>query len=55
MLYKILFRVITSRRMGWVGHVARGRDEKCIQNFNQKSHLEDLGIDGKILECVLRK
>jgi hypothetical protein len=31
-----------------------GRDEKCVQNFGQKTwkrsdHLEDLGIDGRIL------
>jgi hypothetical protein len=31
-----------------------GKDEKCIQNFGEKNlkvrdHLEDLGIDGRII------
>jgi len=30
-------RVVNSRRMRWVGHVAHGRDEKCIDDFGQKT------------------
>jgi hypothetical protein len=33
-----------------------GRDEKCIQNFKGRYHLEDLGIKGIIvLKFILNK
>jgi hypothetical protein len=41
--------------MRLVGHVSRvGREEECIQGFGwgnlkTRDHLEDLGIDGRIL------
>jgi len=46
--------VIKSRRMRWVGHVARaGRREVytgfCWGNMREKGHLEDPGVDETIL------
>jgi len=43
--------VIKSRRMGWVGHVARmGEERGCIGSWwgNQREgdHWGDLGVDG---------
>jgi len=39
--------------MGWVGYVARGRQERCIQvlvgNLSERDHLEDIGVDGRII------
>jgi hypothetical protein len=32
-----IVRVIKSMKMRWAGHVARVRDEKCIQNFCWKT------------------
>jgi len=32
-----IIRMIKSIRMGWVGHVARGRQERCIQGFDGES------------------
>jgi hypothetical protein len=41
--------VIKSRRIEWVGECSTHEtDEKCIQNFGWKDHLEDLGTDGRI-------
>ena len=47
-------RVIKSRRMRWAGHVARvgeGRDVYgiLVGNPRGRDHLEDPGIDGKII------
>jgi hypothetical protein len=37
-----IIRVIKSRRMRWMGHVARmGRDEKCVQNLIRKTRKEE--------------
>jgi hypothetical protein len=46
--------VIKSRRMRWVGHVARmGRGEVCTGfwwgTLRERDHLEDLGVDGRII------
>jgi hypothetical protein len=52
-------RVIKLRRMRWVEHVARMGETR--QNFSRKNqrgreHLEDLGVNGKIiLEWILGK
>jgi len=40
--------------MRWVEHVAHIEKEKCIQGFcggnmNERDHVEDLGVDGRIL------
>jgi len=56
----IFVRVITSRRMRWTGHVARmeeGRDYTgfCWGNLRDRDHLEDPGIDGRILRGIFRK
>ena len=47
-------RVIKPRRMRWAWHVARmGRGEVhtgfCWGNLGERDHLEDLGVDGRIL------
>jgi hypothetical protein len=48
-----IFRVIKSRRMGCAVHVARvGETRRTIfwlENVKGKAHLEDLGVDGKII------
>jgi hypothetical protein len=54
-------RVIKLRRMRWAGHVARMRKERCVYRLlvgkpNEKNHLEDPGIDGRIiLKWVFKK
>jgi hypothetical protein len=56
-----IVRVIKSRIMRWVGHVARmGRGEAFAEfwrgNLRERDHLGDPGIDGRvILRWVLRK
>jgi hypothetical protein len=56
-----IVRVIKSRRMRWAGHVARwGRGEAYIGiwwgNLRERDHLEDPGLDGRIiLRCIFRK
>ena len=53
--------VIKSRKMRWVGHVARmGRGEACTGvwwgNLRKRDHLGDPGIDGRIiLRWIFRK
>jgi len=53
--------VIKSRIMRWTGHVARITKRKCAYgvwwgNVKERSHLEDLGINRRvILKCSLKK
>jgi hypothetical protein len=46
-----IIRQIKSRRMRWVGHMARMGDE-TVQGFGgkarRKDHLEDQGVDGRM-------
>ena len=64
LLFKIVVRVYSSspnivgvkkmRRMRWVGHVARVGERRGVYKVlvgkpEGKSHLEDLGIDGRII------
>jgi len=47
-----IIRVIKSRRMGWTGHVecmGEMRNAYSILVGKGRDHLEDLGIDGKII------
>jgi hypothetical protein len=46
--------VIKSRKMRWMGHVARMEDRRMHTEFwwgdlRKKDHLEDLGIDGRVI------
>ena len=46
-------RVIKSKRMRWVEHMAR-MGERCVQGFGgeilkEREHLEDLSMDGRII------
>jgi hypothetical protein len=56
-----IVRVIKLRRLRWAGHVARmGRGEVYTElrwgNLRERNHLEDLGIDGRIiLRWIYRK
>jgi hypothetical protein len=57
-----IIRVMKSRRMRWVGHAARMKDEKCVQNFSRKPEgkrrdiSENLGIVRRIiLTWILKK
>jgi hypothetical protein len=56
-----IVRVIKSIRMRWAGHAARmGIEEVCTGfwwgNVREGGHLEDPGIDGRIiLKCIFRK
>jgi len=36
-----IIRVIKSKMMKWTGHVAHTGSEKCIQNFGQKTTMEE--------------
>jgi hypothetical protein len=49
-----IVRVIKSRRMRWVGHVARMGERRCIYRIlvgkpEGKSHLGDPGLDGRMI------
>jgi len=50
-----IIRVIKSRRMTWVGHVARmGRGEvhtgSLWGNLMERDHLENRGVDGSVIQ-----
>jgi len=47
-----------SRRMRWAGHVARMGEMRnaysiLVGKSEGRDHLEDLGVDGEISECIL--
>jgi hypothetical protein len=46
-------RMIKSKRMGWVGRVARVIEMRnttfCSGNRKGRDHSEDLGVDGRII------
>jgi len=49
-----IFRVKKSKRIRWVGHVARTRDRRGVYgvlwgNLLETDHLGDLGVDGRII------
>jgi len=49
-----IFRMIKSRKMRWVGHVARMGERKgiyrvLVEKPEGKNHLGDPGIDGRII------
>jgi hypothetical protein len=56
-----IVQVIKSRRIRWVGHVARmGSREACIgfwwENLRERTHWGDPGVDGrKLIRGVFRK
>jgi hypothetical protein len=43
-----IVRMIKSRRMRWVGHVARMREGKGVSGLWLRDHWEDLGVGGRI-------
>jgi hypothetical protein len=50
-LHIIIIIIMIKSMIRWAGHSMHGRKEKCIQ-----SHLEDIGIDGRIiLKCISGK
>jgi hypothetical protein len=55
------YRPVKSRRMRWGGYVVCMKEMRNPYNIlvrkpEGKNHLEDLGIDGKvILKCILKK
>ena len=49
-----IIRVIKSRRMKWVGHVARMEERRgvyrvLVGNMRGRDHMEDRGVDGRII------
>jgi hypothetical protein len=52
--------VIKSRKMRWAEHVARIRRGEAYtgfwwENLRKRDHLEDTGVDGRILRWIFRK
>ena len=54
-----IFRVIKSRKMSWVSHVARMGKSRGVYRVlvRERDHLEDPGVDGRIIiiRWVFRK
>jgi hypothetical protein len=55
---KNYIRLITSRRTRWVARVARMGEMRnaysiLVGKSEGRDHLEDLGVDGEISECIL--
>jgi hypothetical protein len=53
-----VIRVVNSRRMRWVGKVARMGGMRnsykfWSENLKRRDHSEDLGVDGKIIRVIL--
>ena len=44
-----IVRVIRSRRMRWAGHVAGMGERFWWGNLRERDHLEDPGVDGRII------
>jgi hypothetical protein len=49
-----IIRVIKSRRLRWTGHVARMEERRgaykvLVEKLEGKNHLEDPGVDGRII------
>jgi hypothetical protein len=57
----IIIGVIKSRRMRWAGHVARIGERRGVYSFlwgnlRERDHLEDSGVEGRIiLRRIFRK
>jgi hypothetical protein len=52
----IVVQVIKLRRMRWVGHVAHRRERVLVVKPKERDHLEDPGIDGRVLcRWIFRK
>jgi hypothetical protein len=54
MSYELITKMVKSRRMRWAGHVAPMGDGRDVYTVlvgrpEGKDHLEDLGIDGRII------